>query len=120
LTRKFRLVSNIDIVLFAPQVWTLNIIKNLRAAQGRSNSNARCAPLLLAILIAIYCAGPKLSLERSAMTRPPMEGAMGEGEEETLLVAVEVIPLAIVDSVDLMVVLQTLQSCHTLIRILGI
>ena len=54
------------------------------------------------------------------MARPPMEGVMGEGEEETLLVAVEVTPLAMVDSVDLMVVLQTLQLCHTLIRILGI
>jgi hypothetical protein len=50
-----------------------------------------------------------------------MEGVMGEeGQEEILLVAVEMTALAMVDSVDLVVALQTRQLCLTLIRILGI
>jgi hypothetical protein len=90
----------------------------VRAAHEKSNSNARCAPHLLVILIAISFVELRPSPERFAMARLPMEGVMGE--EEILLVAVEVTPLAMVDSVDLVVALQTLQLCLTLIRILGI
>jgi hypothetical protein len=72
-------------------------------------------------LIAISFAEPRPSPEKFAMASLPMEGVMGEeGEEEILLVAVEVTPLAMVDSVVLVVALQTRQFCLTLIRILGI
>jgi hypothetical protein len=92
----------------------------VRVAHEKSNSNARCAPHLLVILISISFVEPWPSLERFAMARLQMEGVMGVGEEEILLVAVEVTPLAMVHSVDLVVALQTLQLCLTLIRILGI